>query len=629
MLPENITSEKKKRFLPISVKMIIMISIIVLVSLLAVTTAATYFFRADNKIRAMEDTLNYSSLISKKVNTDLSSIVEKARLAALNLQRGGGYSLSSSQAFVEMMFDRDPHMIFIGVMDKGRPDSLRYMQNYAFFQSRGIRPDFKSVIQSESEMISRAFSREDVVFNPSFYFNEPVIGIAFPYDRAVSSTIIIVFYSMERILESISTGSIINSFIVSGNGDVIAHRDRALVKSKSNFASLPIISTMMTNPNPNAQTSYKDEKGEKYLGAFNRIGFSDAAVISVVKEEIAFAMVYKIQRIVMWLTGIVLSASLIVNFFFSRSLSNPILKLTEASHRIQDGQYDLDIKSVSHDEIGDLTDSFREMAHGLAERENIKTAFGKFVNKQIAELVMNNEIKLGGERKDVVVFFSDIRSFTKISELLEPEEVVEFLNQYMTQMVNCINKTKGVVDKYIGDAIMAVWGAPFSSGNDAFNAVSAALMMRDELIKFNRGRGNGGSLARPRIQIGCGIHCGPVLAGQIGSEDRMEYTVIGDTVNIASRIETLNKAFATDILISEETAERVKDKFRIIPMRKIKVKGKSEPLQIYAVLGRYANFDSPKTLDELRRLIGAEDIAVDTETDELNFDKEVKYEILD
>jgi len=629
MSPDNISSVRKRKFYPISLKMIIMISIIVLVSLLAVTVAATYFFRADNKVRAMEDTLNYSSLISKKVNTDLNSIVEKARLAAINLQRGRGYSLSSSQAFVEMMFERDPDMIFIGIMDKGEPDSLRFMQNYSYFQSRGIKPDFKSVIKAESEAVSRSFAGEDVVFNPSFYFNEPVIGISVPYDRAVSTSVIIVFYSMDKILESISTASVVSSFIVSGSGDVIAHSDRALVKSKTSYASMPIINMMMTNPNPNAQTAYKDEKGERYLGAFNRIGFSDAAVVSYVKEDIAFAMVYKIQRIVMWLTGLVMSASLIANYFFSRSLSNPILKLTDASHQIQDGNYDFEISSVSHDEIGDLTDSFKEMAHGLAERENIKSAFGKFVNKQIAELVMNNEIKLGGERKDVVVFFSDIRSFTSISESLAPEEVVEFLNQYMTRMVYCINKTKGVVDKYIGDAIMAVWGAPLSSGNDAFNAVNASLMMRDELLKFNRGRGNGGSPGKPRIQIGCGIHCGPVLAGQIGSEDRMEYTVIGDTVNIASRIESLNKAFATDILISEETAERVKDKFRIVPMKKIKVKGKSEPLQIYAVLGRYANIESPKNIDELRKLIGTEDMVSATEGDELNFDKEVKYEILD
>jgi adenylate cyclase len=624
MQTDNLRSVKKK-FIPISLKLITMISVIVLISLLAVTVAATYFFRADNKIRAMEDTLNYSSLISKKVRTDLISISEKAKLAAINLQKGGG-GQSGSRAFTEMMFSRDPDMIFIGVMEKGKTFSLRFIQNSNFFQSKGFNPDFNSIIKSEYDSISRSFSREDVVFNPSFYFNEPVIGLSFPYDPEVSSSIIIVFYSMNKMLESISTGGVINSFIVSGNGELIAHRDRNLVKTKTNYASMPVINMMMTNPNANAQTAYKDETGERFLGAFNRVGFSDVAVISYIKEDIAFAMVYKIQRIIIWLTGLVLSASFLVNFFFSRSLSNPIMKLTKASHQIQEGHYDIEISSDSHDEIGELTDSFKEMAHGLAERENIKTAFGKFVNKQIAELVMNNEIKLGGERKDVVVFFSDIRSFTKIAESLEPEEVVDFLNQYMTRMVHCITRARGVVDKYIGDAIMAVWGVPVKSENDAFNAVNAALMMRDELLKFNSCEPDS---KRPHIQIGCGIHCGPVLAGQIGSEDRMEYTVIGDTVNIASRIESLNKAFATDILISEETAEKVKDKFKLVPMRKIKVKGKSEPLQIYAVLGRHANFDSPKTLEELRKLIGTEEIFLESEGDELNFDKEVKYEILD
>jgi adenylate cyclase len=203
---------------------------------------------------------------------------------------------------------------------------------------------------------------------------------------------------------------------------------------------------------------------------------------------------------------------------------------------------------------------------------------------------------------------------------------VEFLNQYITRMVSCINRTKGVVDKYIGDAIMAIWGAPISSGDDPFNAVNAALLMREQLVEFNSDRG---TEKKPRIRIGCGIHYGPVLAGQIGSEEKMEYTVIGDTVNLASRIESLNKAFGTDILVSEEKAARVGDGFRMIPMQKITVKGKSEPLQIYAVLGRYANSETPKSIDELRVLLGTDDEYGTGEVKEQVFEKEIKYEILD
>jgi adenylate cyclase len=167
-----------------------------------------------------------------------------------------------------------------------------------------------------------------------------------------------------------------------------------------------------------------------------------------------------------------------------------------------------------------------------------------------------------------------------------------------------------------------VWGAPVSYGNDTENAINGALMMRNELAGFNRGRGG---VKKPVIKIGCGINSGPVLAGQIGSDERMEYTVIGDTVNFASRIESLNKPFGTDILISQDTYNQVKSTFRVEPMQKIKVKGKAEPQQIYAVLGRLDDPAAPRTLEDLRRLLGIDILGKPEEPT----GDEVKYEILE
>jgi adenylate cyclase len=263
------------------------------------------------------------------------------------------------------------------------------------------------------------------------------------------------------------------------------------------------------------------------------------------------------------------------------------------------------------------------MGQGLAEKEKIKNTFGKFVDPEIANQILKDEIKLGGEIKNVAIFFSDIRSFTAISEKLQPNEVVEFLNEYMTKMVDCITKTKGIVNKFIGDAIMAIWGAPLSHGNDTENAINASLMMRKALHAYNKNRGGD---KKPIIQIGCGINTGPALAGQIGSHDRMEYTVIGDAVNLASRVESLNKPFGTDILITIESYELVKDIFHVAPMQKIKVKGKVEPQQIYAVLGRLDDPNRIKTLEELREYNGVKNFVekpVDTDKEE------VKYEIMD
>ena len=163
-----------------------------------------------------------------------------------------------------------------------------------------------------------------------------------------------------------------------------------------------------------------------------------------------------------------------------------------------------------------------------------------------------------------------------------------------------------------------------SHGNDTENSINGALMMRKALIEFNKGRGGD---RKPIIKIGCGINTGPVLAGQIGSNERMEYTVIGDTVNLASRIESLNKPFGTDVLISHDTYNQIKNIFRVEPMQKIKVKGKSEPQQIYAVLGRIDDPSSPRTLDEMRKMVGIE---MKGKPDEHAGDEgEVKYEILD
>ena len=268
-----------------------------------------------------------------------------------------------------------------------------------------------------------------------------------------------------------------------------------------------------------------------------------------------------------------------------------------------------------------LTESFAHMGRGLAERERVKATFGKFVNRHVAEQALKGEFTLGGSRKVATIFFADILSFTAISERLSPEAVVEFLNDYMTRMVDCIDKTGGVVDKFIGDAIMGVWGTPVSAGSpkdDALAAVRAMLTMRSALVEFKKDR-DGEEAAL--IHNGCGLNTGPCIAGQIGSLQRMEYTVIGDAVNLASRIEALNKPFGTDILISEYSHELVKEEVIVEAMPSIKVKGKEAPLTIYAVV-KMKGDEGPATLAELRKYLGIvpPEAAVDVDKEEIKYE---------
>ncbi|HEY9595333.1 MAG TPA: adenylate/guanylate cyclase domain-containing protein, partial [Spirochaetia bacterium] len=201
----------------------------------------------------------------------------------------------------------------------------------------------------------------------------------------------------------------------------------------------------------------------------------------------------------------------------------------------------------------------------------------------------------------------------------------EFLNAYLTRMVACIETTGGVVDKFIGDAIMAVWGAPVSTGSprdDALQAIRSVFLMRESLVEYNRDRGGED---KPIIRIGCGLNTGPCLAGQIGSPQRMEYTAIGDTVNLASRIEALNKPFGTDVLVSQSTYDLVKDVVVAKRMPAITVKGKTGALSIYALINLKNADSGPRNLTEVRKLLGIPRPEAHVDVSE----EEKKYEIVD
>ncbi|HDP80277.1 MAG TPA: adenylate/guanylate cyclase domain-containing protein, partial [Spirochaetes bacterium] len=571
-----------------------------------------------------------SEVIALKVRTDFLAVVEKLNLMGTTMVQEFR-SARQKQLFTDIFFTNDRDFIYVGIASRGGPDGLLINQsvdNRAFMKENKLDDGVINLAnRAGAKAFSASFNGESVVLNLSDSFKLPVVGISIPFQRAGGAvqTIMIGYMKLDRFLEAFSASGITETYMVNGEGDVIAHPDSKIVLSRGNYLNLPIVQLMMKSKLDNGQTRYKDQEGIWNLASFKKIGFSGVGIIATVQEAKAFAEVYRIQRRNILIMIIVLNMAILIVYFFGKTLTTPIITLLGATKQIEQGNFRVEIKPTTRDEIGDLTSSFIAMGRGLEEREKLKETFGKFVNKEIAEQVLKGEIKLGGERKTTAVFFSDIRSFTAISEKLEPEEVVEFLNQYMTRMVRCVNDTFGVVDKYIGDAIMAVWGAPLSHGNDTENAVNAALMMRKQLMEFNRGRGGD---KKPIIKIGCGINTGPVLAGQIGSDERMEYTVIGDAVNLASRIESLNKPFGTDILISTDSYNLVKDIFRVAPMQPIKVKGKSEPQQIYAVLGRLDDPSAPKSMEEVRSMLGIEVQEFKRRKEDLE-EGEVKYEIID
>jgi adenylate cyclase len=378
------------------------------------------------------------------------------------------------------------------------------------------------------------------------------------------------------------------------------------------------------------QTLYTDRDGTKYLGAFQKIAAANAAVITNMEYDVIFEGIAATTRRNLYLTAVVLFASFIVIWFFSKSISRPLQNLTAAAKKIETGKFELKLKSRSRDEIGVLTDSFRRMSNALG-------IFGSFTNREIALQAMRGEIRPGGISKNATIFFSDIRDFTAISENFTrvfgdnaSNRIVAWLNEYLTDMVDCVKQTGGVVDKYIGDSIMAHWGTAYTSGSpaqDALDSVRTALLMRDRLVEMNGKRG-ADDPGNPRIRIGCAVSSGAVTAGQIGSHERMEYTVIGDPVNLASRVEALNKPLGTDILITEYTWSLIREDIISEEMPAVQVKGREKPVRIFAAVNLKNTTEGkqiyPQTLAEVRDLLGIK--APDLSKVDVN-EEERKYSI--
>jgi class 3 adenylate cyclase len=282
------------------------------------------------------------------------------------------------------------------------------------------------------------------------------------------------------------------------------------------------------------------------------------------------------------LCAIFIIIALRLNFLVQGSIQEPIQEMLGVIESVRGGDFSQRVRVLSNDEIGVLGDAGNAMIAGLAERERIRDTFGKYVTPEIRDEILSGRIPLDGERRLVTLLFSDLRGFTSYVEGSVPEEVIKSMRGYFTAMQKAIRMHQGLVLQYVGDEIEAVFGVPLGYADHPDKAVFAALEMRKRLEELNISREKEGKIP---FRHGIGIHTGMVLAGNTGSEDRLSYALIGDTVNLASRIEQLTKALDCDILVSGETAKRLESTFQMKAEAPQKVKGYSRPLTVYRILG--------------------------------------------
>ncbi len=601
----------KKIFISLSLKMIAIISAILGVTLLTVTTISLYYFQNDSELRVRENTFNMSRAIARNIEIKFSVLREQALIIAEDMAAGRDSSMSSAG---RRIFSTSEELLAVALAEKKKNTlEARISINPGIQELQTFsKANILKAVKEEAPMFEQTFAGREDIHNSSPLFQEMVSCISFPFPSkgkqdSSSQKIIIAYIAINEFKDIFTVSDLTTTYFINSSNDIILHPDRSLIDVNTNLSSYVFIQRMNKINQNNGQIIYTELDGREYISSFQKISFAGISVITTADKDKAFQMIYKLQRQDRYMAAIILCLAILIVYLFSNAMIRPIQILASATKKIEKGDFNIRLRPAANDEVGQLTKAFVSMGRGLAERERIKNVFGKFMNKNIVNMLTKKEIKLGGERKTAVIFFSDIRSFTSISERMEPEQIVDFLNEYMTRMVACVDKTGGIVDKFIGDAIMAIWGTPVAGEHDTENAINAALLMRKALIEFNKGRG---TKEKPIIRIGCGINTGSILAGQIGSMDRMEYTVIGDAVNLASRIESLNKTFGTDILISEASMKLAGDKFKVKAMKKIRVKGKKDYQQVYAVLGRKDDPDCPEDLLTIRKMTGMDDATI-------------------
>jgi class 3 adenylate cyclase len=347
----------------------------------------------------------------------------------------------------------------------------------------------------------------------------------------------------------------------STNGDIPARTPQRITLDNELFIFLPVINNQ-----------------EHFLPPY--------IIAKSLDKQLLFVKQLRIETLYIAIAGILLG--FLFSWFFSKNISKPIHILQQGTKKIENQQYHHRVEIHSHDEFSLLAKSFNKMSDGLQEREKIRSAMNKVVSKKIADEMLKGEIVLGGEEKIATILFSDIRQFTALSEGFSPPELLNFLNDFFTQTSHCIDSHMGVVDKYIGDAVMVLFGVPISREDSAWQSVLAACDMLKALEEFNI------NTAKPlgkNISIGIGINTGSMVAGNIGAIDRLNYTVLGDSVNLASRLEGLCKLYKTNLIISESTYQAIESiqptEFKQLTFRqldRVQVKGKSESVLIYEVI---------------------------------------------
>ena len=592
---------------PIGFKLSIIVSLILAVSLSLITFLVASLVGADVRLTAENNnlTMNHWSAISAENTLTTYKDNSLFLIRSMDLVSREG-TRSDLEALTARFFRLNPDLFCIAFIGEDEHGGMVLNEHYSSGAdspaSARLRLSLSQWLENHSPDLEWAAGGRTTVVNPNTELGFPCLVMFFPLvnEQGFSfSGAAAVFFSPSLLEENLYLtgihGTDHTTFIINSSSDILVEPKTAFAAA-NNFGFLQ---EALEHNSTAMQTVFTDSAGNEFYCAYEYIpGMNTIVVTQIVSSLMDKRVNSAVQRIII-IGVLVLAISVLCMAFYSRTISRPLKELTSGVSEIKDGNYEPSLVVKTRDEIGVLTDSFIAMGRGL---EN----FERFTNKQVVALAQKEKISRTGEKRTITICFTMIRNFSDLSQGMDSQHVVTIVNRFLSGLVPCVSRTGGLVDKYLtqsGIVVMCLWGAAEHSGSpvsNAFNCIRSALMMRNALREMNLERLSGGEPG-VLIKMGCGINTGPAIVGQMGSEERMEYTAIGDTVNTAARLEEPNEAFDTDILISENTWRLVGKHIICEKMPSLKVKGKSRNLDVYSVIN-LKNYYGPSTMDEVRQL---------------------------
>jgi class 3 adenylate cyclase len=350
---------------------------------------------------------------------------------------------------------------------------------------------------------------------------------------------------------------------------------------------------------------YQNQSGT-WLTAFAPIRDRSGRVFAVLdvdyQVDVYLEGLAVVRNLVLGISAVAGVVALGLGLVLARRVTGPISVLTRGVARVAAGDLSQPLPVRSRDEVGQLTRAFNAMLEGLRQRDFIRDTFGRYVSPEVAQAVLESPggLRLGGEKREVTILMSDLRGYTRWAGEADPTEVVKVLNIYLGRMAEIVIEHGGTIDEYIGDAVFAVFGAPLSLPDHAERAVACAAAMQLAMPDVNARVDRLGARGRPRLLMGVGLNTGEAVVGNIGSEKRTKYGVVGSAVNLAARVEAYT--IGGQVLLSPSTHERVRDLVEVRPPIPVEMKGLAEPLWLYdlvAIGGRWARRLPETTRDEL------------------------------